>query len=85
MGCFSKANSLGLDLQHMRQGRSQKYNGRPALDPRIVLGSIIIKHLCDSDDRETVSQISENNYMQYFLDFFIFIGSLFFQIDNRFY
>jgi IS5 family transposase len=37
--------------------------GRPGLNPRIVLGSIIIKHLCDIDDRETVSQISENIYM----------------------
>jgi hypothetical protein len=43
--------------------------GRPGLNPRIVLGSIIIKHLCDIDDRETVAQISENIYMQYFLGY----------------
>lgn len=43
--------------------------GRPGLNPRIVLGSIIIKHLCDIDDRETVSQISENIYMQHFLGY----------------
>ena len=43
--------------------------GRPGLNPRIVLGSIIIKHLCDIDDRETVDQISENIYMQHFLGY----------------
>ncbi len=46
-----------------------KSTGRPSLNPRIVLGAIIIKHLCDLDDRETVDQISENIYMQYFLGY----------------
>lgn len=43
--------------------------GRPALSPRVIIGSLIIKHLCNLDDRETVSQISENIYMQYFLGY----------------
>jgi hypothetical protein len=43
--------------------------GRPPINPRVVLGSLIIKHLCNLDDRETVDQISENMYMQYFLGF----------------
>jgi len=43
--------------------------GRPPLNPRLVLGSLIIKHLCNLDDRETVDQISENIYMQYFLGY----------------
>jgi hypothetical protein len=34
-----------------------------------VIGSLIIKHLCNLDDRETVDQISENIYMQYFLGY----------------
>jgi hypothetical protein len=42
----------------------EKSTGRPTLNPRIVLGAIIIKHICDLDDRETVDQISENIYMQ---------------------
>ncbi len=46
--------------------------GRPPLNPRVVLGSFIIKHLCNLDDRETVNQISENIYMQYFLGYSIF-------------
>ncbi len=43
--------------------------GRPPINPRIVIGSVIIKHLCNIDDRETVDQISENVYMQYFLGY----------------
>lgn len=43
--------------------------GCPPLNPRIVLGALIIKHLCDLDDRETVQQISENVYMQYFIGY----------------
>ena len=43
--------------------------GRPPLNPRIVIGSLIIKHVCNLDDRETVDQISENIYMQYFLGY----------------
>lgn len=48
---------------------SVKSTGRPPLNPRIVVGSIIIKHMCNLDDRETVAQISENMYMQYFLGY----------------
>lgn len=55
----------GIYLKH--NGISS--TGRPALSPRVVIGSIIIKHLCNLDDRETVAQISENIYMQYFLGY----------------
>jgi len=43
--------------------------GRPSLNPRLVIGSMIIKHMLNLDDRETVSQIRENMYMQYFVGF----------------
>jgi len=43
--------------------------GRPPLNPRIVLDSLVIKHMCNLDDRETVDQTSENIYMQYFLGY----------------
>jgi len=33
--------------------------GRPALNPRFVIGSLIIKQMYNLDDRETVDQISE--------------------------
>lgn len=47
----------------------EKTTGRPDLSPQMVLGAVIIKHLCNLDDRETVDQISENVYMQYFLGY----------------
>ena len=43
--------------------------GRPAISPRVVIGPLIIKHLGNLDDRETVEQIRENMYMQYFLGY----------------
>lgn len=55
----------GTYLKHVGISRT----GRPGLSPRVVIGSLIIKHILDLDDRETVDQISENIYMQYFLGF----------------
>jgi transposase, IS5 family len=55
----------GLYLKHV----GVSITGRPPLSPRIVIGSIMIKHLGNLDDRETVDQISENMYMQYFLGY----------------
>ena len=43
--------------------------GCPPINPRIVIGSLMIKHLRNLDDRETVQQISENVYMQYFIGY----------------
>jgi hypothetical protein len=63
--------------------------GREGLNPRIVIGSLIIKYLCHLDDRETVDQISENIYMQYFLGYSGFVNekpfdaSLFVDIRKR--
>lgn len=63
--------------------------GRPALSPRIAIGSLIIKHICNLDDQETVDQISENMYMQYFLGYSSFQpqvpfdSSLFVEIRKR--
>ncbi len=41
--------------------------GRPATDARLVIGAVIIKHKLCLSDRETVLQIQENPYMQYFV------------------
>ena len=57
----------------VRRQISNSSAGRKPLNPRIVIGSLIIKHLLNLDDRETVSQISENMYMQYFLGYSSFI------------
>jgi len=44
-----------------------KSTGRPALNPRVLIGAVIIKHILNLDDREAVAQIRENMYLQYFL------------------
>jgi Transposase domain (DUF772). len=41
--------------------------GRPCIDPRVVIGSLIIKHRNKLSDEETLEQIKENPYEQYFI------------------
>ncbi len=41
--------------------------GAPAKSFRMALGALIIKERLGSSDRETVEQIRENPYLQYFL------------------
>jgi transposase, IS5 family len=43
--------------------------GAPAKSFRIALGALIIKEKLGTSDRETVEQIRENPYLQYFLEF----------------
>ena len=50
--------------RHLNSGR-----GRPSVDARVVIGAVIIKHKLSLSDRETVGQIQENPYMQYFLGY----------------
>jgi len=42
-------------------------NGCPALSARVALGALLIKERLGTSDRETVEQIRENPYLQYFL------------------
>ncbi len=66
-----------------------KEMGRPGISPRVVLGSLIIKHLEKLDDRGTIATIQENPYMQYFLGLEefnpdpVFDPSLFVEIRKR--
>ncbi len=41
--------------------------GRPSIDARIVIGAMLIKHMKKLSDEETIEEIRENPYMQYFL------------------
>lgn len=41
--------------------------GRPSKDARIVIGAVIIKHKLSISDEESVEQIRENPYLQYFI------------------
>jgi IS5 family transposase len=52
--------------------QTQMHNTRTGADginPRVAIGALIIKHMCDLSDRESVLQIQENMYMQYFIGF----------------
>lgn len=67
---------------------SQK--GRPCKDARLVIGALIIKHKLNLSDEETVLQIQENPYLQYFVGFSRFedseppfVPSLFVEIRKR--
>jgi hypothetical protein len=44
-------------------------NGRPALPVRTALGALVIKERLKISDEETVDQIRENHYLQYFLGY----------------
>ncbi len=63
--------------------------GRPAKDARLVIGAVIIKHKLCLSDEETVQQIQENPYLQYFVGLpgyqmqAPFVPSLFVEIRKR--
>ncbi len=64
-------------------------SGRPGIDARRVIGAMIIKHKLNLSDEETVLQIQENAYLQYFLGYTtyeeepVFAPSLFVDIRKR--
>jgi hypothetical protein len=63
--------------------------GRRGIHPRIIIGAVIIKHMKSLSDEETIEEIRENAYMQYFLGFSeysyeqVFTPSLFVTIRRR--
>ena len=63
--------------------------GRPAKDARLVIGAVIIKHKLCLSDEETIEQIRENPYLQYFVGFsefqrsVAFAPTLFVEIRRR--
>jgi len=64
-------------------------HGRPAKDARVVIGAVIIKHKLCLSDEETIMQIQENMYLQYFIGLkvfqckAVFVPSLFVEIRKR--
>ncbi|VEN73912.1 conserved hypothetical protein [Candidatus Desulfarcum epimagneticum] len=48
---------------------SGSHMGQPALPARVAIGALIIKERLGASDEETVEQIRENPYLQYFLGF----------------
>jgi len=63
--------------------------GASSINPRVILGSVIIKHLKNLSDEETILEIQENIYLQYFIGYSSFTTeapfdpSLFVEIRNR--
>jgi transposase, IS5 family len=63
--------------------------GAPAIPARIAIGALIIKHMLNFSDVETIDSIKENPYMQYFLGLAqfqseqVFTPSLFVAIRKR--
>lgn len=81
-----------LDWDAFASIYSKKFSstmGAKAVNARIVIGALIIKHIENKDDRGTIEAIKENPYMQYFLGFdhfssdAVFDPSLFVHIRKR--
>lgn len=49
--------------------RMSRKMGRKAVDPRVAIGTLIIKHILRLPDEETIEMIKENPYLQYFLGY----------------
>jgi hypothetical protein len=65
------ANKIPWDqlVSVYRQQMGNHKTGADGINPRVAIGSLIIKHMCDLSDRETIQQIQENMYMQYFIGY----------------
>jgi transposase, IS5 family len=55
------------DLADIYYQSLSKMMGPPAIDARIVIGALIVKHKLTLDDRETIETIRENPYIKFFL------------------
>ena len=68
---------------------NNKTTGASNVNGRVVLGALMIKHISNLSDEETILQIQENMYMQYFIGYSSysseppFDASLFVQIRKR--
>ncbi len=77
------------DLAKIYYKNMSKNEGRPSIDARIIIGAIIVKHKIRFTDEETILQIQENPYLQYFLGLqayrtdWVFVPSLFVDIRKR--
>ena len=63
--------------------------GASSINGRVIIGSLVIKHLCNLSDEDTILHIQENMYMQYFIGYSGFSNeapfdpSLFVEIRKR--
>ena len=65
------------------------HEGAPSIPARVVIGALIIKHMKNLSDEDTIEDIRENPYCQYFLGYSsfrdrqVFAPSLFVEIRKR--
>lgn len=77
------------ELSAIYEESLSKDKGAPTIPSRIVIGALIIKHLKNLSDEETIEDIRENPYYQYFLGYSsfrdrqVFAPSLFVEIRKR--
>jgi len=76
---------VGVYLKQLRNHTT----GASSINPRVVLGAVMIKHIKNLSDEETIFEIQENVYLQYFIGYSSFSTeapfdpSLFVEIRNR--
>ncbi len=61
-----------MPLEELEETYAPQFNpttGAPTKPVRLAFGTLVIKRRLGLTDEETVEQIRENTYMQYFLDF----------------
>ena len=59
-----------------RKNSASSGMGAPAISGRVAIGALIIKERPGTSDAETVEQIRENPYLQYFMPFFTYAFNL---------
>ena len=53
---------------------NNNFKGADGINPRVAIGALMIKHLRNLSDRETINAIQENIYMQYFIGYSGYYG-----------
>lgn len=58
-----------IDWEAFERTYSQTFShtGRPAIEARMLIGALILKHILCVSDKEITQQIAENPYLQYFV------------------
>ena len=60
---------MGFISKQYQAQMNNSQTGADGINPRVAIGAMILKHMCNMSDRETVLQIQENMYMQYFIGY----------------
>lgn len=77
-------------IQKVYENGLNSDQGTPAIPARVAIGALIIKHIDNLTDEDTIEMIKENPYYQYFLGYHsftdkqVFAPSLFVTIRRRF-